>query len=197
MDAQARAAFEPALTSLLELAAALAAGAAGARPAVGAAHQLAADTDAALRTAVGRARAAGHTWAEIGATMNTSRQSAFQRFGRTQPDLADAESAAVAEKTIGVFAALAAGDYQAVQADLDGRLSGQLGAEQLAGVWASVTGTVGAFAGLGRPFARLVGEHTVVDLPMEFEAGEMVGRLAFDQSSKIAGLFVLRPDALR
>jgi hypothetical protein len=35
-----------------------------------------------LRTAVDRARAAGSTWAEIGEALGTSRQAAFQRFGR-------------------------------------------------------------------------------------------------------------------
>jgi len=35
-----------------------------------------------LRQAVQLARQAGHTWAEIGELLGTSRQAAFQRFGR-------------------------------------------------------------------------------------------------------------------
>jgi hypothetical protein len=38
-----------------------------------------------LRAAVERARAEGHTWQEIGEVVGTTRQAAFQRFGR--PDL--------------------------------------------------------------------------------------------------------------
>ncbi len=35
-----------------------------------------------MRAAVQRARQAGHTWAEIGELLGTTRQAAFQRFGR-------------------------------------------------------------------------------------------------------------------
>jgi hypothetical protein len=35
-----------------------------------------------LRNAIARARAAGHTWQEVGDVLGTSRQAAFQRFGR-------------------------------------------------------------------------------------------------------------------
>ena len=35
-----------------------------------------------MREAVQRAREAGHTWAEIGDLLGTTRQAAFQRFGR-------------------------------------------------------------------------------------------------------------------
>ena len=35
-----------------------------------------------LRAAVEEARAAGYSWAAIGAALDTTRQAAFQRFGR-------------------------------------------------------------------------------------------------------------------
>lgn len=35
-----------------------------------------------LHAAVDRARDAGHSWAELGQILGTSRQAAFQRFGR-------------------------------------------------------------------------------------------------------------------
>lgn len=38
--------------------------------------------EAALRQAVAKARAAGDSWAVIGAALETTRQAAFQRFGR-------------------------------------------------------------------------------------------------------------------
>ena len=50
--------------------------------AVGAAVQKVRDAEATLRQAVDAARAAGHTWQEIGTLLGTSRQAAFQRFGR-------------------------------------------------------------------------------------------------------------------
>ena len=49
--------------------------------AVAAARELSCATDAALRTSVDRARAAGHSWSRIGEVLGTTRQAAFQRFG--------------------------------------------------------------------------------------------------------------------
>ena len=50
--------------------------------AMAAARELSSVTDAALRAAVDRARAAGHSWSRIGEVLGTTRQAAFQRFGR-------------------------------------------------------------------------------------------------------------------
>jgi hypothetical protein len=47
-----------------------------------AARELSGATDAALRAAVDRARAAGQSWGRIGDVLGTTRQAAFQRFGR-------------------------------------------------------------------------------------------------------------------
>jgi hypothetical protein len=62
---------------------------------------------------------------------------------------------------------------------------------------ATVAGLVGAFEGFGEgePFVRRVGDHTVVDIPLRYEAGDMKARVAFDADEKVAGLFILVPDA--
>ena len=49
--------------------------------AVQVASELAAVSAAALRLSVDQARAAGHTWQELGDVLGVSRQAAFQRFG--------------------------------------------------------------------------------------------------------------------
>ncbi|MGH3152759.1 MAG: hypothetical protein ACRDOB_18790, partial [Streptosporangiaceae bacterium] len=49
---------------------------------VTAVRSLARVVEAGLREAVQNARDAGHTWAEIGELLGTTRQAAFQRFGR-------------------------------------------------------------------------------------------------------------------
>jgi hypothetical protein len=49
--------------------------------AVQVASELAAVSAAALRLSVEQARAAGHTWQELGDVLGVSRQAAFQRFG--------------------------------------------------------------------------------------------------------------------
>lgn len=41
-----------------------------------------ADADSELRSAVEAAREAGYSWTVIGAALDTTRQAAFQRFGR-------------------------------------------------------------------------------------------------------------------
>ena len=53
--------------------------------AVAAARELSGVTDAALRAAVDRARAAGQSWGRIGEVLGTTRQAAFQRFGHPDP----------------------------------------------------------------------------------------------------------------
>ena len=45
------------------------------------------------------------------------------------------------------------------------------------------------------PFVRRVGDLTVVDIPLRYEAGDMKARVAFDADEKVAGLFILVPDA--
>ena len=47
-----------------------------------AARQALVDADSELRAAVAAAREAGDSWTVIGAALDTTRQAAFQRFGR-------------------------------------------------------------------------------------------------------------------
>jgi hypothetical protein len=42
---------------------------------------------------------------------------------------------------------------------------------------------------------RQWGDYTVVDIPLRFEAGEMNARVFYDTSGKVAGVFILKPDA--
>lgn len=50
--------------------------------AIVAARKAVEDAEAGLRAAVANARAAGNSWTVIGAGLDTTRQAAFQRFGR-------------------------------------------------------------------------------------------------------------------
>ncbi|NED95865.1 hypothetical protein G1H11_11135 [Phytoactinopolyspora alkaliphila] len=49
---------------------------------IAAARQNMADAEQELRDAVAEARAAGDTWSMIGIALGTTRQAAFQRFGK-------------------------------------------------------------------------------------------------------------------
>ncbi|MFD4555215.1 DUF3887 domain-containing protein [Streptomyces sp. NPDC058469] len=61
---------------------------------------------------------------------------------------------------------------------------------------ATVTGLVGEFEGYGEgePFVRRIGDHTVVDIPLHYEAGDMKARVAFDTDEKVAGIITLAPE---
>jgi hypothetical protein len=155
--------------------------------------------DRVLAAAVTAARAAGCTWQDIGDVLGTSRQAAFQRFGRpVDPRTGEAMDRTVTpgadERAVEVFGQLAAGAWDAVHHDFDDRMAGALSASGLGDVWAQIVSMVGGFEGAGEPFARRMGEHTVVDVPLAFEAGAMTGRVTFHPDLRIAGLFILNPD---
>ncbi|MCU1405427.1 MAG: hypothetical protein JWQ43_1730 [Glaciihabitans sp.] len=180
--------------------AALAANRPAALDTVARAAALRTDLDAVLAALVDDARASGATWQELGTIFGISRQAAFQRFGHpvdprtgepmnTTP-LDEAPTIATA-----VFQDLAEAKWQAVTARFDERMTAGLDADALAAAWAQVIGTVGAFDEAKAPVATRAADVTVVDVPLRFEAGEMVGRLAVRDDGTIAGLFILDPAA--
>jgi hypothetical protein len=167
------------------------------RSAVTSARELAQAVDEALRAAVLRARAAGRTWQTIGDLLGTSRQAAFQRFGRPidprtgEPMTTQALTPGAAEHAVALLVDLMEGRYEQVRQDFDDTMNTQVGLAKLASTSAAM---VGAYEGMGEPFTRTQGELTVVDVPLRFEAGEMVGRVAYRADGKVAGLFVVRPE---
>jgi len=149
-----------------------------------------------LREAVQQARQAGHTWAEIGDLLGTTRQAAFQRFGRPLdprtgvPMAADILSGA-AGRASALFADLAEQHWDQARADFNQQMSERLDATSLAGVWAQVIGTAGGYEGMGDPVAHQAGDYTVVDIPLHFEAADLTGRVSYDRAGQVAGLFFL------
>ncbi|WP_459718744.1 hypothetical protein [Actinophytocola sp. KF-1] len=148
----------------------------------------------ALRRAVDEARASGRTWQEIGDVLGTSRQAAFQRFGRqadarTRADLpADDELLpGAAGKATALLTALVAGRWTEVGA----HMAADLTVDEVAGAWARVAGTVGACERTGEPTTLRVGGYTVVDVPLYCATGELTGRVSFDDDGAVAGLFLL------
>lgn len=162
--------------------------------------------DQALAACVRRARDAGHTWQELGDTLNTTRQAAFQRFGRpagpadTDPTTGRTMTEEIlpgaAERALAVFTALFEARDEEIAADFDETMRSQLPIGKLGEVRAQLADLIGRYEYPGEPFARLIGKHTVIDVPLSFEAGEMNGRVSYGQDGKISGLFVLTPQAL-
>jgi hypothetical protein len=102
------------------------------------------------------------------------------------------EAAALA---VNLLADYAAGKYETVRSHFDDTMLDAVSLEKLAEGHAQVTGLIGAYESMGEPFARVIGDYTVVDVPLQFEAGDMVGRVSYSADRKVAGLFVMKPEA--
>jgi len=158
------------------------------------------EAEARLRSSVESARESGRTWAEIGDVLGTTRQAAFQRFGRAidprTGEPMDAVMPGAAQAAVALFVALAEGDWAAVRRDFDDKVAQALPDQAaVASTWALVAGRCGRYEQrMGEPFARQLGDYTVVDVPLQFEIGEQIGRVSFSRDGKVAGLFVLPPE---
>jgi len=163
---------------------------------VDAAKDLARTAENTLRAAVDRARAAGRTWQEIGDLLGTSRQAAFQRFGRpidprTGTPMTQATPLPDAtEKAVDLLVEYIEGHYEAVRSHFDERMLEAVSLERLVDGHTQVSGLVGAYEGMGEPYVRMVGKHTVVNVPLRFEAGDMLGQVTYSSDGLVAGLFV-------
>jgi Protein of unknown function (DUF3887) len=167
--------------------------------AVAAARELSAASHAAQQAAVDRARAGGYSWREIGDVLQTTRQAAFQRFGRpadprTGQPTNRATLPGAEDRAAALIGLLSQGRWAAARQQFSAALLERLDAGRLADAWAQVAGTVGRLERTGDPLAFAAGEHTVVDVPLSFEAGERTGRVSFGPDGKITGLFI-RPAA--
>ena len=167
----------------------------GALAAISLAQARARSAEEELAMSVAQARESGHTWAEIGQILGTSRQAAFQRFGRPadprtgrpmEPVVPDAR-----ERAAGLLADLLAGRWAGVCAQFGDQVAARLDPPRLAAAWAQVIGLVGRYERHGEPSVYQAGDFTVVDTPLFFEAGERMGRVSYDRDGRVAGLFFL------
>jgi hypothetical protein len=60
--------------------------------------------------------------------------------------------------------------------------------ERLASGWAQLTGMFGAYEGMGEVSTVAVGDATVVDVLLRFEAGEAMLWVRFDHDGRASGL---------
>jgi hypothetical protein len=152
-----------------------------------------------LRLCVQQCRDAGHTWQEIGDLIGVTRQAAFQRFGKPidprtgEPMDKTVRMADAAERAIKIAAAVLDGRMEEARPYFNTQVLAAFTDEVRGDALATIAGLVGAFEGFGEgePFVRRIGDHTVVDVPLRYEAGEMKARVAFDMDEKVAGLFIL------
>jgi hypothetical protein len=102
-----------------------------------------------------------------------------------------------AERAVQIVTDVLEGRMDAARPSFDAQVLAAFTDEVRGEALAAVAGLVGAFEGFGdgEPFVRRVGDHTMVDIPLRYEAGDMKARVAFDSEEKVAGLFILVPDA--
>ena len=155
-----------------------------------------------LRLCVQQSRDAGHTWQEIGDLLGVTRQAAFQRFGKPidprtgEPMDKTVRMTDAAERATAIVTAVLDGRMDEARQSFDAQVLAAFTDEVRGDALAAVAGLVGAFEGFGdgEPFVRRIGDHTVVDLPLRYEAGDMKARVAFDAAEQVAGLFILTPE---
>jgi hypothetical protein len=167
--------------------------------AVGEALRKVREAEAALRDTVDAARAAGHTWQELGDLLGTSRQAAFQRFGRpvdpaTGTSMTELKPPDAIHRAEGLVAELVGCQWHEVRRDFDDRMQAAVGEDELRLAWAQVAGTVGSYEGMGEPYARSTGDYTVVHMPLAFEAGERTVQVTYREDGRVAGLWIRPPD---
>jgi len=151
-----------------------------------------------LHALVRRARGEGRTWAEIGEVLNVTRQAAFQRFGGGHDtDAGDEPMKPIGDagpKAVRVLELLLGERWDELWATFDERVSKAASAEvfksALAGAWAAF----GEFVAFGTPTSSVVGDYTVVNVPMACERGDGIGRVSFNADEQVAGLFLLPAD---
>jgi hypothetical protein len=166
--------------------------------AMAAARELAAATNAALQEAVDRARAAGHSWREIGDVLDTTRQAAFQRFGRpvdprTGRPMTRIVPPGRTDQAVALLTDIVEGRWEAACRDFSETMREHVDAERIAAVLAQVVGAIGGYERMGEPVAFQLDEITSVEIPLHFEAGDMRGQVSIDRDGQVVGLFIRPP----
>jgi hypothetical protein len=151
--------------------------------------------DDTLRALVDQARAAGHTWAEIGGLLRVSRQAAFQRFGGTRrPTSQDggifAPVDGAVEHAVPVLQAFLDGRFDDARSSFGERMLNACSVELLADVREKVRREAGEVQALGTPVVSVRDGYTAVDIPVALDRADGVGRVVLNADHRVAGFFV-------
>jgi hypothetical protein len=165
--------------------------------AIAATRSLETIVDDTLRALVEQARAAGHTWAEIGEVLHVSRQAAFQRFGGGRPTAGDEDAIGVpvedaVEHAMPVLQAFLDGRWDDARARFDERMLQACSVELLADVREKVRREAGEVQTIGTPAVSVRDGYTIVDIPVALERTDGFGRIVLNADRQVAG-FLIRP----
>lgn len=156
-------------------------------------------SDEVLRRSVAQARTHNVSWQQIGDVLDISRQAAFQRFrDPTDPkgntSMKTMTNTSMIPSAEAVYRNLESGDYDSIGQQMTFIAQRILNEDRVMGVWAEATAMVGTLESVGESFARPSGSNIVVETPLAFEAGELVGRIAYNRRNKIVGMLIMRPE---
>jgi hypothetical protein len=169
--------------------------------AIAATRSLETIVDDTLRALVEQARAAGHTWAEIGEILHVSRQAAFQRFGgaRRPPAGEDALQVPVedaVEHALPVLQAFLDSRWDDARSTFDERMLQACSVELLADVREKVRHEAGEVQTFGTPAVSVRDGYTIVDIPVALERADGFGRIVLNADRQVAGFFIRPREAL-
>ncbi|WP_440311591.1 DUF3887 domain-containing protein [Leucobacter chromiireducens] len=183
--------------------------AAGATSAIQAANALSTAAHDSLASLVGAARRSGVSWQVIGDALGVSRQAAFKRFGSageppTEGSTMADQSIDLSARTREVFERLSAGDYEAVRATMTYSCARTLTKRKVMSVWDQVVRDTGKLEScdeltvripdgtnaLTKFAGRLLSNGAIVQTTLRHEAGDWIGRVAYNGSGKITGLLI-------
>lgn len=163
---------------------------------------------ARLSELVSTARARGVSWQAIGEALGVTRQAAFKRFGtKDEGETMTEPTTDLLDRTSNVFANLDAGDYEAVRAHMTYACGRALTKRKLMGVRDQVRSDSGVLEAcvdltaqtadgsttLGKFANRHLSNGAVVQATLRHEAGEWIGRVAYNGSGKITGILIAPP----
>lgn len=156
--------------------------------------------DDTLRALVEQARAAGHTWAEIGELLHVSRQAAFQRFGGGRRPTVEDGVAVPVDGAVGaavlVLQAFLDGRFDDARATFGERMLGACSVELLADVREKVRQYGGEVQAFGVPVISVRDGYTGVDIPVALERADGIGRVVLDADRQVVGFFVRPAEAM-
>jgi hypothetical protein len=157
--------------------------------------------DDTLRALVDQARAAGHTWAEIGGLLRVTRQAAFQRFGGTRRSTSEAGGSlapvdGAVEHAVPVLQAFLDGRFDDARSSFGERMLNACSVELLADVREKVRREAGEVQALGTPVVSVRDGYTAVDIPVALDHADGIGRVVLDADRQVAGFFVRKAEVV-
>jgi hypothetical protein len=168
--------------------------------ALGATRSLGLILEDIVRSLVVQARAEGRSWAEVGEALNVTRQASFQRFGGTEAPESIGGGASeplpeAGERAVELLEQFLREAWDGLRSTFDDTMLQRCSVDLLASVRRKVAEDIGDFDTYGDPAIAVVAGYTVVNVPMTFQLGDRLGRVAFNGYGQVSGFFLLPPDA--